>query len=152
MAGTSMARRVMWIPLVLGLVALAPSAAGAPIYEIDYATYDVKVTDSKGVSTDATDFGFYTGPNILTARRGDGYVEIPFRKIKLVEIGKYIPSKGYYPSTVTSRRGKVFQVEIERIHGQRYLGGNTDVGTIRIRLGQIKRLELKRLSNIEEFE
>ena len=147
-----MARKALWLPLILGLVALAPAAVGAPIYEIDYATYDVKMTDSKGVVTEATDFGFYTGPNILTARRGDGYIEIPFRKIRLIEVGKYIPSKGYYPSTVTSRRGKVFQVQIERVHGQRYLGGNTEVGTIRVRLGQISRLELLRLSNTEDFE
>ena len=147
-----MARKALWLSLILGLVALAPAAVGAPIYEIDYATYDVKVTDSKGVVTEATDFGFYTGPNILTARRGDGYVEIPFRKIRLIEVGKYIPSKGYYPSTVTSRRGKVFQVQIERVHGQRYLGGNTEVGTIRVRLGQISRLDLQRLSNTEDFE
>ena len=147
-----MARKAIWIPMILVLAALAPVAVGAPIYEIDYATYDVTVTDSKGVVTEATDFGFYTGPNILTARRGDGYVEIPFRKIRLLEVGKYIPSKGFYPSTVTSRRGKVFQVQIERVHAQRYLGGNTDVGTIRIRLGQLQRLELTRLSNTEDFE
>jgi len=147
-----MARKAVWLPLILGLVVLAPSATGAPIYEIDYAPYDVKVTDTKNVLTDATDFGFYTGPNILMARRGDGYVEIPFRKIRLIEIGKYIPSKGYYPGTVTSRRGKVFQVQIERVQGQRYMGGNTDVGTLRIRLGQIQRLELVRLSNTEDFD
>ena len=147
-----MVRKALWLPLILGLVALAPAAVGAPIYEIDYATYDVKMTDSKGVVTEATDFGFYTGPNILTARRGDGYIEIPFRKIRLIEVGKYIPSKGYYPTTVTSRRGKVFQVQIERVHGQRYLGGNTEVGTIRVRLGQISRLDLVRLSNTEDFE
>lgn len=147
-----MVRKTMWVPLIVGLLALAPVAVGAPIYEIDYATYDVRVTDSKKVATDATEFGFYTGPNILMARRGDGQIEIPFRKIRLIEIGKYIPSKGYYPATVTSRRGKVLQVEIERIQGQRYLGGHTDVGTLRIRLGQISRLELRRLSNTEDFE
>ena len=145
-----MARKVIWLTLVL--VALAPAAVGAPIYEIDYATYDVKVTDSKNVTTEATDFGFYTGPNILTARRGDGQIEIPFRKIRLIEIGTYIPSKGYSPATVTSRRGKTYQVQIERVHAQRYLGGNTDVGTFRIRLGQISRLELIRLSNTEDFD
>lgn len=147
-----MERRTIWLVVVFGVVVLAPVAAGAPIYEVDYATYDVKVTDTKNVVTEATDFGFYTGPNILMARRGDGQIEIPFRKIRLIEIGKYIPSKGHYPATVTSRRGKVFQVQIERIHGQRYMGGNTDVGTLRIRLGQISRLELKRLSNTEDFE
>ena len=147
-----MARKAMWLPLMLALLALAPAAVGAPIYEIDYATYDVKVTDSKNVTTEATDFGFYTGPNILMARRGDGQIEIPFRKIRLIEIGKYIPSKGYFPATVTSRRGKTYQVQIERVHAQRYMGGNTDVGTLRIRLGQISRLELLRLSNTEDFD
>jgi hypothetical protein len=121
-------------------------AAGAAIYEIDYATYDVKLTDTKSVTTEATEFGFYTGPNILNARRGDGYVEIPFRKIRLIEIQDYIPEKGYSPCTVTARTGTRYELQLERIEGQRFLGGTTDVGEYRIRLGQVRRLELYRLS------
>lgn len=147
-----MARTALWFPLLLSLVVLPTVAIGAPIYEVDYAKYDATVTDTKGISTEVTDFGYYTGPNILMARRGDAYVEIPFRKIRTLELGDYIPSKGYYPGTVTSRRGKVIQVYVERVEGQRYLGGNTDVGTLRIRLGQIHRLDLKRLSNTEDIE
>ena len=146
-----MARIAIPTALLIGLAILAPGVAGASIYEIDYAKYDVDLTDQKGVKSEATDFGFYTGPNILSARRGDAYVEIPFRKIRRIEIGTYIPSKGHYPCTVTSRKGKTFQVQIERVEGQRYLGGNTEVGTIRIRLGQIQRLDLLRLSRTEDM-
>ncbi|MHC5012647.1 MAG: hypothetical protein ACYTG6_17165 [Planctomycetota bacterium] len=143
-----------WIPALttLGLLLLAPAALGGPIYEIDYASYDVRVMDTKGISTEARDFGFYTGPNILNARRGDAYVEIPFRKIRTIEVGTYIPSKGFYPCTVVSRTGRTFRVEIERIEGQRFMGGNTAVGSIRIRLGQVQRLEFIRLSRTEDFE
>jgi len=147
-----MARKALWVPLLLGLVVLPTAAVGAPIYEVDYAKYDATVTDTKGIATEVTDFGYYTGPNILTARRGDAYVEIPFRKIRTLELGAYIPSKGFYPGTVTSRRGKVIQIQVERVEAQRYLGGNTDVGTLRIRLGQIQRLDLKRLSNTEDLD
>ncbi|MFV1959879.1 MAG: hypothetical protein ACC662_10750 [Planctomycetota bacterium] len=146
-----MGRIARWAGVLGVLVLLAGTARGA-IYEIDYASYDVKVTDSKGVVTSAQDFGFYTGPNILNARRGDAYVEIPFRKLKMIEVGTYIPSKGYYPASVTSRRGRVLKVQLERFEGQRYLGGETDVGTFRIRLGQIQKLELLKLSRTEGFD
>lgn len=136
--------------LALGLAALA-GVTQARTYEIDFATWDVKVTDTKGVATEATEFGFFTGPNILNARRGDAYVEIPFRKIRRIEIRAYIPSKGYYPATVTSRKGKAISVEIERHEGQRFLGGDTDVGSFRIRLGQMAALDLLRLSKADDL-
>ena len=145
--------RITSIIVLLALVALAATGADAgAVYEIDYATYDVKVTDTKSVVTEAREFGFFTGPNILMARRGDAWVDIPFRKIRSIEVGTYIPSKGHYPATVTSRRGKVLHVQIERVEGQRYLGGDTDVGSYRIRLGQIQRLDLIRLSRTEDFD
>ena len=141
-----MRRYVTGTLLLVGLLMLASPSAVGRTYEIDYATWDVKVTDSKGVTTEATEFGFFTGANVLMARRGDAYIEIPFRKLRTIEVGKYIPSKGYYPSSVTSRKGKTYKVEIERVEAQRFLGGDTDVGTYRIRLGQMKKLELLRLS------
>ena len=147
-----MARNVTRGLLLVGLIALATGVAEARTYEIDYATYDVKLTDQKGVTSEVTEFGFYTGANVLNARRGDAYVEIPFRKIRRVEIGKYIPSKGHYPCTVTSRKNKTFQVQIERVEGRRFLGGDTDVGKMRIRLGQIQRLDLIRLSRTEDMD
>ena len=146
-----MARYAAWALLLAAVLLLSPAAEGGPIYEIDYAKWDVRVTDKKGVLTEAEDFGFYTGPNILNARRGDGHVEIPFRKIRSVELGKYIPSRGYYPCTVTSRRGKSFQVQVERVEGQRYLGGDSEVGSFRVRLGQIQRLDLLRLSHSDDL-
>ena len=137
----------------LGLVAavclLATSASAGPIYEIDYAGYDVVLTDSKKIKTEVSEFGFWTGPNILIAKRGDAKVEIPFRKIKTLEISKYIPVKGYSPATVTTKRGKTYKLHIERFEGQRYMGGKTDFGSLRLRLMQISKLELKKLSHTE---
>ena len=147
-----MARNVTRGLLLIGLIVLAAGAAEARTYEIDYATYDVKLTDQKNVTSDVKEFGFYTGANVLNAKRGDAFVEIPFRKIRRIELGKYIPSKGYYPATVTSRRNKTFQVQIERIEGRRFLGGLTEFGRMRIRLGQIQRLDLLRLSRTEDMD
>lgn len=140
--------RATWIgawALVLGLL-LVPSAVGGALDDLDYAPYDVRLVDTRGVQTEATEFGFFSGPNMFTVRRGDTYVDVLFRKIQSVEIGEYVPSKGYYPASVTSRAGKTFDVEIERIEGQRFLGGVTDVGNFRIRLGQIRRLEVIRFT------
>ncbi len=138
--------------LALAILALVSPAASGRTYEIDYATYDVVVTDSKGVKTEAWDFGFYAGPNILTATRGDGYVEIPFRKIRSIEFGKYIPAKGYSPCTVTSLSNRTYSVGLERIEGRRFLGGESDLGSFRIRLGQIKRLDILRMTPEEDLE
>lgn len=126
------------------------TVAGAdPIYEVDYADYDVTVKDHKGVVTDATDFGFWTGANILYAKRGTSKVTIPFRRIRSLEVGKYEPVNGHSPATVTTRKGKAYKIQIERFEGRRYLGGSTDFGTFRIRLADIARLDLKKLSHTE---
>ena len=125
------------------------SASAEPLYEIDYATYDVRITDSKAVVTDAKDFGFFSGPNILEAMRGDAVVEIPFRRISTIEIGSYAPEKGTSPCTVTTNAGKRFDLTLDRTQGQRFLGGNAEFGNYRIRLMQIAKLELKGLSHAE---
>lgn len=145
-------RRYVWGALLaIVLVAAVPGSAAGRTYELDYATYDVFVTDSQGVRTEAWDFGFYNGPNVVTAKRGDGYVDIPFRRIRRLEIGRYIPSKGYSPCTVTSLTNRTYQVAIERIESRRYLGGETDLGSYRIRLGQVQTLELVRLTPEEDL-
>lgn len=143
-----MRARIIWTLGIAAVVCmLATSASAGTIYEVDYASYDVSLTDSKGVKTDLTEFGFWTGPNILVAQRGDAKVEIPFRKIRSLTIGKYIPVKGYSPASVTTKKGKTYKLELERFEGQRYLGGKTEFGSMRIRLQHISRLDLKRLSN-----
>ncbi len=139
--------RTLWTVGLVAVVCLVASTASAEIYEIDYADYDVSLTDSKGVKTDLTDFGFWTGPNILVAKRGDAKVEIPFRLIKSLTIGKYLPVKGHSPATVTTKKGKTYTLQLERFEGQRYLGGKTDFGTMRLRLMQISSLTLTRLSH-----
>ena len=126
---------------------LGTSASAGTIYEIDYATYDVQLTDTKKVKTDLTEFGFWTGPNILVAKRGDAKVEIPFRRIKSLTIGKYIPVRGHSPASVTTKSGKTYKLEIERFEGRRYLSGKTEFGSMRLQLMQISSISLKRLSH-----
>ena len=132
--------------LVCGFLTIA---GADPIYKIDYADYDVSVKDRKGVVTDATDFGFWTGANILYAKRGTSKVTIPFRRIKTLEVGKYEAVKGVSEATVTTKRGKTYKIQIERFEGRRYLGGSTDFGTFRIKLMDISRLDLQKLSHTE---
>ena len=108
--------RALWTLGIAAVVCLlATSASAGTIYEIDYASYDVSLTDTQGVKTDLTEFGFWTGPNILVAQRGDAKVEIPFRRIRSLTIQKYIPVKGYSPATVTTKKGKTYKLEIEII-------------------------------------
>ena len=142
--------RILQGVCVLVLIGGLLTVAGAdPIYKIDYADYDVKVTDQKDVVTNSTDFGFWTGPNILYAKRGTSKVDIPFRRIRTLEIGKYDAVKGHSPATVTTKKGKSYKIQIERFEGRRYIGGNTDFGTFRIKLMDIKKLELLKLSHTE---
>jgi hypothetical protein len=136
--------------LLAAVVLLLPgSVLAETIHEIDYATYDATLTDSKGVKTDVTDLGFWTGPNILVAYRGDARVRIPFRRLRSLEIGKYDPVKGFSPATVTTRSGKSYKLQIERFDAQRYLSAKSEFGSLRIRLMRVTRLELKRLSHTE---
>ena len=142
-------RRFVWgALLVFVLACLVPGSASGRTYELDYATYDVFVTDSKGVRTEAWDFGFYNGPNAVPAFGGH---DVPFRRIRRLEIGRYIPSKGYSPATVTSLTNKTYRVMIERMESRRYLGGETDLGEFRIRLASIQTLDLVRLTPEEDL-
>lgn len=136
-----------------GIVALvcllATSASAGTLYEIDYAGWDVVLTDSKGVKTELSDFAYWTGPNILIAKRGDAKVEIPFRKIRSLQISKYIAVKGYSPASVTTKRGKTYKLQLERFEGRRFMGGKSDFGSLRIQLMQIASLKFVRLSHTE---
>ncbi len=135
--------------MVVIVASLGGSATAETIFELDYAKWDVSLTDSKGVKTELTDFAFWTGPNILVALRGDAKIRIPFRKIRSIEIGKYIPVRGHSQATVTAKSGKTYKVQIERFEGQRYLGGKTEFGSMKIRLLRISKLSFKRLTNAE---
>ena len=134
--------------LVVLAMAVGPASAES-VYKIDYADYDATITDSKGVTTRVTDFGFNTGPNIISAKRGDAHVDIPFRRVRLIEIGKFIAVGSYNPAEVTTNKGKKHKVEIPRFEGSRFLYGKTDLGTIRIRLDRLRRIEIHRLSHTE---
>lgn len=134
--------------MAIGGSAIQGSAAHAdPIYKVDYAEWDVTLTDQKNVVTDATDFGFFTGANILYAKRGAARVDIPFRRMSKLEIQPYLTAKGYSPAKVTTKRGKTYDIQIERYEGRRYVGGNTDFGNLRVRLLDLKLIKFKRLSH-----
>lgn len=111
----------------------------------NYVKLDATVTDTKGVSTDVTKFGFKFGANVLSCTRGDAQMEIPFRNVRSIDIGAYIPERGSSPATVTMRSGSRIDVQISRHEGTRYLGGATEFGSYRIRLEQIRRLVLRPL-------
>ncbi len=139
--------RALAVAAALAAVALVGASASASIEDIDYATYDVRITDSKGVVTDATDFGYYTGPNILYAHRGDGDVDVPFRLIRTLEVGAFVHDTRRAPCTLTLKTGKVIPLEIDNIEEQRLLGGSTEFGDFRIRMEKVRRLEILRLSH-----
>lgn len=142
--------RALWTTgLVAAICLFAIPASAGTIYEIDYAGHDVTLTDSKKVKTELTDFAFWTGPNILVALRGDAKVEIPFRKIRSLSVGKYIPVKGHSPATVVTTKGKTYQLQITRFEGRRYLAGKSDFGTLRIQLMQCANIQFKRLSHTD---
>jgi hypothetical protein len=136
--------------LALALAAgglLAGGAAAGTLAVSDYDDFEVVVTDTKGVVTEVSEFGFWNGPNLLEALRGDAVVEIPFRKIRSLTVGAYVPEKGVSPCTVVSSSGKSFEVQIPRLQAQRYLGGESEFGSFRIRLMQLSRLEFRGPSN-----
>ncbi|MDF1703132.1 MAG: hypothetical protein P1V36_18450 [Planctomycetota bacterium] len=145
--------RAVWTTgLAAVLILVATSASAGTIYEIDYAGHDVTLTDSKGVTTELSDFGFWTGPNILVAKRGDAKVEIPFRRIRSLQISKYLPVKGHSPATVVTTKGKTYKLQLTRFEGRRFVGGKTDFGSMRLQLMQISKLNLKRLSHTDPNE
>jgi hypothetical protein len=142
-----MRRTALLLVLVLAGIALAAPNAGAGIEEIDYATWDARVTDGKGVATDLFDFGYATGVNILMAYRGDAEVEIPWRRIRRIEIGAYVDVERRAPCTVTLRNGKTVTLEIDNIEETRLLKGKADFGDYRIRMAHVRTIELVRLSH-----
>lgn len=128
---------------------VGPTAAVAGIEEIDYATYDAKITDKKGVTTEVSDLGYATGANILLAYRGDAEVEIPFRLIRSIDIGDYVAEQRRAPVTVVLRSGRSVALEIDNIEEGRLLKGKAEFGEYRIRTGRIRRLELLSLSHTD---
>lgn len=150
MGKTRLMMTLVFVGALLATVgsAVHPEAASAdPIYKVDYADHDVTLTDQKNVTTAATDFGFLTGANILYAKRGSAKVDIPFRRIRTLEIQAYLPSKGYSPAKVTTKKGKTYDIQIERFEGRRYVAGNTDFGNLRVRVLDLRKIEFKGLSH-----
>ena len=135
---------------ILAIGTAAPDVSADPIYKVDYADWDATVVDNKGVTTKATDFGFWTGANIFYAKRGRSKISIPWRKIKSLSIGKYDPVKGYSEAVVITRKGTTVKIQIERFEGRRNVGGNTDFGDFRLKLMDISKLTLHRLSHTSD--
>jgi hypothetical protein len=144
--------RTAGLGLVVVLLGLWFGAAPSAAYEIDYAQYDVVVTDTQGVVTEGTDFGFWTGPNVITTHRGDSIVEVPFRKIRRLEMGAYTAEKGVWSCTITAKTGAVITCQVERMEGSRILAGESAIGSFRLRLDQIRRLDLVRLSRTGDVD
>ena len=147
MLRTAVLACVFAVASVVGPV--GPTAAVAGIEEIDYATYDAKITDKKGVTTEVSDLGYATGANILLAYRGDAEVEIPFRLIRSIDIGDYVAEQRRAPVTVVLRSGRSVALEIDNIEEGRLLKGKAEFGEYRIRTGRIRRLELLSLSHTD---
>jgi hypothetical protein len=135
--------------LAVLVLATTASAVADRIYDVDYAGWGVEMSDSQGVATSLSDFGFWTGPNVLVARRGDAKVRIPFRRIRTLEIGKYVPVRGHSPATVVTQTGRSYKLQIEKFEGQRYLSGKSEFGSLRIQLQNIAKLRLIRLSHTD---
>jgi len=126
--------------LVLGLV--GARRVGASVDDVDRATFVARLTDSKGVRFDLADLGYSTGANVLTAFRGDAEVEIPFRLIRVLELGDLVAEQGRAPCRATLTSGKLVDVEIDSTEGTRMLRAKAEYGEFRIRMGNVRRLEL----------
>jgi len=129
------------------VAALGGGTARAGINEIDYATYDARVVDRKGIATDVKEFGYVTSINILLAYRGEADVEVPFRLIRTIEIGEFVPEARRAPCTVTLKTGKSIALEVDAVESDRLLRGRAEFGEYRIRMGKVRRLELVALSH-----
>ena len=143
-------RRAIAVLISFALLATGwADTARAGLEEIDYATYDARVTDVKGIATDLTGFGHATGPNVLMGYRGEAEVDIPFRLIRAVEVGDYVPENRRAPVKVILRSGKSVAIEIDNIEEMRLLRGRAEFGEYRIRFGKIRTLELFALSHTD---
>ena len=133
--------------LVLAATALAlSSAAPAPVSaaggEEDYYAIDARVTDVRGVVTDCVAFGYATGSNVLLAHRGEGDVDVPFRLMRSLEIGEYVPERRRAPATIVLKTGKVVAIELDSTEQERLMAGECEFGSFRIRLAKVRRLDL----------
>jgi hypothetical protein len=135
-------RAVALALLATGLVAAASSRASAFGGEEDYLPFDARVTDVKGVVTDCTSFGYATGSNVLLAHRGEADVDIPFRLMRSLEIGDYVPERRRAPGTVVLKTGKVVAIELDATEQERLMAGECDFGAYRIRLAKVRRIDL----------
>src|SRR5262245_16531630 len=138
-----MARALVASLVVGALFSLAPGRpAAADSVDLDFATYDARVLDKKGISTDVREFGYITGQNVLMAYRGDADVEIPWRLIRSLELSDFVAETRRSKVTATMRSGKVYALEIDAIEEGRLLRGKADFGEYRIRMGKVRRLDL----------
>jgi hypothetical protein len=124
-----------------GLLPVRGASAASGIEE-DYASFDGRVTDVKGVVTEVAGFGFSMGANVLTVHPGAGELDIPLRIIRSVEIGTFVAERRRAPATVTLRTGKSIQVELDESEEDRLMLGDTEFGVFRIRLGKVRRLDV----------
>src|SRR5262245_35875876 len=140
-------RRAVW-SLVAVLVSLAVGgafgSAGAAILDEDYEPYDARITDTKGVVVECERFGYATGPNILMAHLGEGMVDVPMRKVRMLEFGVLDERTRRTPCRATMLSGKVYALEMDNSEMMRLMWGESEIGEYRIRLEKIRRLEIVR--------
>jgi hypothetical protein len=128
--------------ILLALGAAPPRSALAAGGEEDYLPFEARITDVQGVVTDCFSFGYATGSNVLLAHRGEADVDIPFRLVRVLEIGAYVPEKRRAPATVVLTSGKSIAIEIDATEEGRLMAGECDFGSFRIRLGKVRRIEV----------
>jgi len=108
----------------------------------------VKVEDSKGVVTYATDFSKAFGAGFLSAYRGDSRVEIPFERVATLRTGRIVDSRMDVALVLTSGRG--LEVQLDRPEFESVYGGLTEFGNFRIRLAEVKSIEFSRKEKHDE--
>ena len=94
--------------VVLLVLILGPMGSGQTGEDV---VETVKVEDTQGVVTYATDFSKAFGADYLSAYRGDSKVEIPFELISTIRTGRVVDSRMDVALVLTSGRGMEIQVD-----------------------------------------
>ncbi len=136
--------RIAGIVFFLGLMV----AAGAAGQSGEDETETVRVEDSKGVVTYATDFSKAFGGGSLSAYRGDSKVEVPFERIAVLRTGRIVDSRMDVGLVLTTGRG--LQVQLDRPEFESVYGGLTEFGNFRIRLAEVKSIEFSRRQKYDQ--
>ena len=137
-------KRTVGIAVLLALL-LGPGAAGQDEEDL---LETVKVEDSQGVVTYATDFSKAFSGGYLSGFRGDSRVEIPFERVSVLRTGRIADSRMDVDLVLTT--GRKLVIQLDRPEFESVYGGLTEFGNFRIRLQEVKSIEFHRLENFDE--